>query len=323
VKPLLITLLLIANLWGVEVFKDASQWQRPDEIPFPKENPMTKEKIALGKKLFFDPILSRGHNLSCASCHDPRKGWSDGVQIAIGDQHRNGIRNSPTLLNSAYQFVYFWDGRAKSLEAQSLGPITSHVEMNLDLNEALKRIEASATYRQLFADVFPKEGITQKSLSQALATFQRTLVSGKSRFDRWIAGDASQLTAAEVKGFHTFLTRANCNVCHSSFRFSDQSFNNVGINNGDKGRANVKKRAIWHGAFKTPTLRDIAHTAPYFHDGSVATLEEAVAFCAKGSRDKNGTVSPILIDKALSEEEIESIVSFLHTLSEPVFEFSE
>jgi len=316
-------LLLVSFLFGSVLVADTidiSEWMRPNKIPAPKNNPITDEKIALGKKLFFDPILSRGNNISCMTCHNPLKGWSDADKVAIGDKGKKGTRNSPTILNSAYQYVYFWDGRAKSLEEQSLGPIASHVEMNLDPKEAVKKLQNDAIYPKMFQEVFPKEGITPETLAKALATFERTIVSGESRFDKFIAGDKSQLSAEELKGFYTFLNKGNCTVCHSGFRFSDQSFNNVGINNKDIGRAKVKKRDLWKGTFKTPTLRNVANSSPYFHDGSVSTLKETVEFCAKGSRDKNGTVSSVLIDKNLSEEEVVRIVKFLHTLSEPVID---
>ena len=317
-KSLALLALILSFVHSADVIKDKAEWIRPSIIPAPKDNPITKEKIALGKKLFFDPILSRANNISCMSCHDPVKGWSDSDKVATGDKGRKGPRNSPTILNSAYQYIYFWDGRAKSLEEQALGPIESHVEMNLSPEEAVKRLQKNAVYVKMFKEVFPDEELSTKTLAKALATFERSIVSGESRFDKWIAGDATQLTDAEAKGFHTFLTRANCNVCHGSFRFSDQSFNNVGIDNDDEGRAKIKNRTLWKGAFKTPTLRNIENSAPYFHDGSVATLKEAVEICAKGGRDKNASIANILVDKKLSDAEVESIVTFLHTLSEPV-----
>jgi len=294
------------------------EWTRPSTIPAPKNNPITKEKISLGKKLFFDPILSRGNNISCMTCHNPLKGWSDSDTVAIGDKGRKGERNSPTILNSAYQYIYFFDGRAKSLEEQALGPIESHVEMNLDPTEAVKKLQNNSLYREMFKTAFPNEKITTATLAKALATFQRTIVSGESRFDKYVNGDKTQLSKEELNGFYTFNKKANCTICHSGFNFSDQSFNNIGINNEDLGRGKVKKRTIWNGAFKTPTLRNISNSAPYFHDGSAATLKEAVAFCAKGSRDKKGDISKILIDKHLSEKEIIEIVNFLKTLSEPI-----
>ena len=303
---------------GLSADTSSSEWKRPHKIPTPKNNSLTKEKVALGKSLFFDPILSRANNISCATCHNPLKGWSDADPIAIGDKGAKGTRNTPTILNSAYQYIYFWDGRAKNLEEQALGPIATHTEMNLDPKEAVKKLQNNVMYQKMFQEVFPKEGITTQTLAKALASFERTIVSGESRFDAYIAGDKTQLSHQEIEGFSTFVNKANCIVCHSGFNFSDQSFNNVGIDNKDIGRAKIKNRDLWRGAFKTPTLRNIANSAPYFHDGSVKTLPEAVAFCARGDRDKNTTVSPILIDKKLDKNDIEKIVAFLHTLSEPI-----
>ena len=317
----LTVLLLWGTVYAADIIKNTAEWIRPNKVPAPKNNPITKDKIALGKKLFFDPILSRANNISCMSCHDPVKGWSDSDSVATGDQGRKGPRNSPTILNAAYQYVYFWDGRAKSLEEQSLGPISSHVEMNLEPKVVIEKLKKNVVYQEMFKKVFPKEGISVDTLAKALATFERSIVSGESRFDKWIGGDAKKLSDAEAKGFNVFLQKGNCNVCHGSFRFSDQSFNNIGIDNNDTGRAKVKKRALWHGAFKTPTLRNIANSAPYFHDGSVATLEEAVTICAKGGRDENASISSLLIDKNLTKKEVKSIVNFLHTLSEPVPDF--
>jgi len=318
-------LLLVCGVLGSSLLAESmqkSEWIRPTKIPTPKNNLITKEKIVLGKKLFFDPILSRANNISCMSCHNPLKGWSDADQIAIGDKGLHGIRNTPTLLNSAYQYIYFWDGRAKSLEEQALGPLSTHVEMNLDPKEAVKKLKTIPAYQVMFQKAFPKEGITVQTLAQALATFERTIVSGESRFDKYVGGDKTQLTDQEIKGFYTFVNKGNCTICHSGFNFSDQSFNNVGINNGDMGRGKIRKRALWKGTFKTPTLRNIVNTSPYFHDGSVKKLEDAVAFCAKGERDKNTTISLTLMDKHLSDKEIHGIVEFLHTLSEPVVDLT-
>lgn len=320
IKLFLVFALLGSLLTANELKK--SEWTRPSKIPTPKNNPLTYEKISLGKKLFFDPILSRGNNISCMSCHNPLKGWSDADKIAIGDKGQHGIRNTPTILNSAYQYTYFWDGRARSLEEQALKPLLEHAEMNLDPKEAVKKLQKDSVYQEMFQKAFPNEKITTQTLAKALAAFERTIVSGESRFDKYIAGDKTQLTHEEIKGFSIFLNKANCIVCHSGFNFSDQSFNNVGIDNSDIGRAKIKKRALWRGAFKTPTLRNISNSAPYFHDGSVETLKDAVSFCAKGDRDKNTRVSSTLIDKHLSENDINKIVKFLNTLSEPVVDLN-
>jgi len=320
IKFLLIMLLLGNYLQGSVIKK--KDWLRPDTIPSPKNNPLTKEKTLLGKKLFFDSILSRADNISCATCHNPLKGWSDADALAIGDKGEKGTRNSPSILNSTYQFIYFWDGRVSSLEEQALKPLLTHVEMNLDPKIAVKRLQKNPMYQKMFKDAFPSEDISTHTLAKALASFERTIVSGESKFDLFLKGDKTQLSEEETKGFYTFVNKGNCTVCHSTFLFSDQSFNNIGIDNNDIGRAAIKKRALWKGTFKTPSLRNVANTAPYFHNGSIKTLAEAVTFCAKGSRDKNATVSNLLLDKHLNTNEINQIVLFLHTLSEPVLDLN-
>lgn len=297
--------------------RNPEEWVRPEERPHPAFNLPTPEKISLGKKLFFDPILSRDKTLSCASCHDPAKGWSDGISIAIGDAGARGQRNTPTILNSAYQHVYFFDGRAENLEEQALGPIAAEVEMNLNPEKAVARLKNSPEYIAMFTAAFPKEGITVATLVKAIAVFERTIISKNSRFDRWVAGDPEAISVDEAEGFSIFQDKGNCTICHQGFNFTDQSFNNIGLGDKDVGRYKVKKREIWRGAFKTPTLRDIANSAPYFHDGSVRTLTDAVSICAQGGRkpyDKNKT--NLLVDKKLSQKQIEKIVLFLGTLSE-------
>jgi len=316
---LIASLFLLSNLSATDIFSDKSQWVRPSSVPYPQNNKLTDEKIRLGKKLFFDPILSRANNIACSSCHDPVKGWSDSDRVAIGDKGRRGTRNSPTILNSAYQHTFFWDGRASSLEEQSLGPIEAHVEMNLNPLEAVKKLKKIPEYQKLFKKAFAKEPISVETLAKALASFERSIVSGSSRFDKWVAGDNSKLSDEEVEGFQIFLEKGNCSICHSGFNFSDQSFNNVGIDSKDEGRAKVKKRAFWYGTFKTPTLRNIENSQPYFHDGSVEKLEDAVKICAEGGRDKEAkNKSELLMNKHLSEQEIKKITKFLKTLSEPV-----
>jgi len=316
---LIASLFLLSNLSAADIFSDKSQWVRPSSVPYPQNNKLTDEKIRLGKKLFFDPILSRANNIACSSCHDPVKGWSDSDRVAIGDKGRRGTRNSPTILNSAYQHTFFWDGRASSLEEQSLGPIEAHVEMNLNPLEAVKKLKKIPEYQKLFKKAFAKEPISVETLAKALASFERSIVSGSSRFDKWVAGDNSKLSDEEVEGFQIFLEKGNCSICHSGFNFSDQSFNNVGIDSKDEGRAKVKKRAFWYGTFKTPTLRNIENSQPYFHDGSVEKLEDAVKICAEGGRDKEAkNKSELLMNKHLSEQEIKKITKFLKTLSEPV-----
>ncbi len=291
-------------------------WLQPKNIPFPQDNPPTKEKIELGKLLFFDTRLSANDDISCASCHDPKKGWSDGLPKAVGDQNKVGRRNSPTLLNTAYLEKYFHDGRADSLEEQALGPIEAEVEMNMPIEKLVKKLNNIAGYKKLFAKAFGQEEITKENIVKAIASFERTIVSADTRFYRYITGDEQALSQVEQIGFDIFLNEGRCNSCHNGFNFTNESFNNVGLNDTkDLGVYELNKQKLWYGTFKTPTLLDIEKTAPYFHDGSVATLKEAVSLCGNGGRRPVTIRSPFFRDRGLSEEEVDFVVAFLKTLS--------
>jgi len=306
------------NIFLSKYFDNPKEWFQNEKINYPKDNLPTKEKILLGKKLFFDPILSRANNISCASCHDPVKGWTDAIPVAIGDKGAKGNRNTPTILNSAYQYKYFHDGRARSLEEQALGPIEAKVEMNLKPEDAVIKLQKSKEYKELFKKAFPKEGISVSTLAKAIATFERTIVSGNSDFDKWVNGDKTKLTQDEIDGFEIFVKKAECVSCHMNNNFTDHNFYNIGLNDKDIGRYAIKKREFWYGTFKTPTLRNIAKTAPYFHNGSIATLEEAVEICAKGGKNlKARNKTFMLLDRKLNKEDIKKVVLFLKTLNEP------
>ncbi len=295
--------------------EDLSKWLRPDAVPAPKDNQITPERIELGKFLYFDTRLSRDNTVSCATCHNPSLGWSDGQPKAIGIEGRQGPRNSPTVINTAYQRHQFWDGRAKSLEEQALGPIQADVEMDMDLDKLVERLNGIKGYRELFEKAYPGEGITKDTIAKAIATFERTVVSTEAPFDKYIKGDENAINANAKKGFALFTGKGKCNNCHDGFNFTDGSFHNLGLGDGDIGRYKLKKRAAWFHAFKTPTLRDVTLTGPYFHDGSVKTLEEATAICGNGGRFPNSkNLSPLIEDRGLTSDEIRLIVDFLKTL---------
>jgi len=295
--------------------EDLSKWLRPDTVPAPKDNQITPERIELGKFLYFDTRLSRDNTVSCATCHNPSLGWSDGQPKAIGIEGRQGPRNSPTVINTAYQRHQFWDGRAKSLEEQALGPIQADVEMDMDLDKLVERLNGIKGYRDLFEKAYPGEGITKDTIAKAIATFERTVVSTEAPFDKYIKGDEKAISANAKKGFALFTGKGKCNNCHDGFNFTDGSFHNLGLGDGDIGRYKLKKRAAWFHAFKTPTLRDVTLTGPYFHDGSVKTLEEATAICGNGGRFPNSkNLSPLIEDRGLTPKEIRLIVDFLKTL---------
>ncbi len=306
---LLLSTSLLAN-------KDANSWLRPDVIPAPADNPITKEKVLLGKLLFFDKRLSRSDTISCATCHNPRLGWSDGQAKAIGEQNRVGRRNSPTIINSAYQDSYFHDGRADTLEEQAIGPIEAEVEMNMPIDKLVKKLKNIKGYRELFFKAFGEEGISKDTIAKAIASFERTIISPEAAFDRWIAGDKDAISADAKEGFDIFLNVGKCESCHNGFNFTNGSFNNVGLGDrNDLGLYEITKSKIWYGSFKTPTLRDIEKSGPYFHDGSVKELEEAVRLCGNGGRRPVQLRSPFFRDRKLDTYEVKKIVSFLKTLT--------
>jgi len=298
-----------------------NHWLRSENIPQPKNNPITKQKVELGKLLFFDKRLSSTDIISCASCHDPKHGWSDGRSISLGVEDKKGRRNSPTIINSAYLNSFFHDGRANSLEDQARGPIEDKVEMNMPMEKLVEKLKKIKGYRELFFKIFGEEGITKENIVKAIATFERTLITSETPFDKWVKGDKNAISLNAKEGFLTFKKKGKCNNCHNGFNFTNESFNNVGL--GDKkdlGVYELSKSKIWYGSFKTPTLIDVEKTAPYFHDGSVKTLEEAVTICGNGGRKNAKTRSPFFRDRGLDKEDVSLVVAFLKTLTAPPIE---
>ena len=293
----------------------ANEFRRPTEIPFPDDNPYSEDKERLGKTLFFDRQLSASGAFSCATCHSPSYGWEDGMALAIGHGFKRTSRHTPTILNLAWGELFFWDGRAASLEEQALGPIAAPGEMNLPLDEAEQRVRQNPTYQRLFADAFPGQDITLDTIAKAIATYERTIVSAKAPFDKWVEGDADAISPAAQRGFQLFNGKGNCSVCHAGWRFTDDGFHDVGLASQDKGRASILPGVpVLEHAFKTPTLRNIAQRAPYMHDGSIATLREVVDFYNDGFV-KRDSLSMNIKELNLTDGEIDDIVSFLETLS--------
>jgi len=305
---------------------DMSKWIRPSEVPQPKDNKLTPERIELGKLLYFDTRLSRDDTVSCATCHHPHRGWTDLIPTskAVGFKGRVGPRNSPVILNSAYQKHQFWDGRVKTLEQQALGPIAAGVEMNMPVDQLVPKLNNIKGYVKLFEKAYPGEGLTKETIAKAIASFERTVVSTEAPFDKYIKGNKKAMSKKAKKGFEVFKGKAHCIDCHDGFNFTDGSFQNIGLNDGELkgkelGRYNVKKRAAWYGVMKTPTLRDVAKSYPYFHDGSVKTLEEATVICASGGRYEHNVKnrSDAMKDRHLTRTEVDEIVSFMKALSGP------
>lgn len=279
-------------------------------VKHPADNPSTPEKIELGKQLYFDPRLSIDKTVSCASCHDPAKGWSNGDAVATGVGNLKGGRSAPTVINAAYYTTQFWDGRAKSLEDQALGPIQNPIEMNMKMVDALKRVNEIQGYRDQFQKVFGSPEATDERVAKAIAAFERTVLSGDAPYDKFKAGDTSALSESALRGMKLFFSKARCSACHSGPNFSDSAFHNIGLDSKDPGRYEISKLKGDTGAMKTPTLREIAKTAPYMHNGSLKTLEEVVAHYNKGGNNNEFQDEEIFPLK-LNDQEQADVVTFI------------
>jgi cytochrome c peroxidase len=282
-------------------------------VPVPADNPLTAEKVELGKQLYFDPRLSCDDTVSCASCHDPKKGWSNGTPFATGVRSQVGGRSAPTIINSAYSELQFWDGRALRLEGQALGPIQNPIEMDHKLDDCVSKLNKIPGYKQQFQKVFGTD-VTAENIAKAIASFERTVLSGNAPYDKFKAGDSKALSAAAERGMKLFFGKAHCSACHTGPNFSDDSFHNIGVGmqaaKPDLGRYEVTKVLGDKGAFKTPTLREVARHSPYMHDGSLKTLEEVVEHY-----DKGGIANPQLDEEIsplkLTPSEKADLITFM------------
>jgi cytochrome c peroxidase len=296
-------------------------------VPIPADNPPTLETIALGRKLFYDPRLSKDNTLSCASCHNPNIGFADGRAIAQGVGGVIGIRNAPTLLNAAYSPLQFWDGRASSLEAQSAFPIADPVEMNQAHDVSVSKIRKDPAYQAEFARAFGPGPVTLSLIEKSLASFERTLLSGNSPFDQYQYGANKQaLSPAAIRGLAIFKDpkQGNCAVCHTIedryALFTNGTFHNIGAGVNaegemdDLGRFDQTKIQAEKGKFKTPTLRNVALTAPYMHDGSLKTLKDVVDFYAGGG-NSNPYLDQDIKPLHLSAQDRADLVAFLESLT--------
>ncbi len=281
----------------------------------PPDNLMTAEKIELGKKLFFDTNLSSDRSMSCATCHDEQTGWSNGQAFAVGIDGTVGTRNTPTLFNVAYNRFQFWDGRAATLEKQALGPILNPAEMMLTSHEEIvARVSEKPEYHELFSKAFD-DGITPTNVAKAIASFERTILAGDAPYDRFQNGDLDSLSPSAQRGMKLFFGgRARCGACHPAPFFTDSLFYNLGVgmdkDNPDLGRRNVTNMESSTGKFKTPTLRNIAMTAPYMHDGSMKTLDEVMEFYIKGGH-KNPYLDGDVVKIRMNAEEKQELITFM------------
>lgn len=292
-------------------------------IPWPENNPYSKEKAELGRLLYFDKRLSTNNTVSCATCHTVSGAFTDNLTVSIGIDGHQGTRNAPTVINAGYLKLLFWDGRAKSLEEQAEGPMQNPKEMTLykDPHEAhqqcLLRIKGIKGYQELFKQVFNKDHIDLEDVVAAIATFERTVLSGNSPFDKYVAGDKSAMTKEQIHGMRVF-KETGCVNCHPAPLFTDERFANIGVGmekkNPDLGRYEITKNKNDWGAFKVPMLREVEYTYPYMHDGCFSTLEEVVDYYNDGGF-KNPNLHPLMKPLHLSKEDKQALVAFLKALS--------
>lgn len=289
---------------------------KPFDVP--ADNPITEEKIALGKMLYFDKRLSADDSISCATCHDPKMAWTEHRATSEGIHKQVGPRNSPTIINSAYAPVQFWDGRAASLEEQASGPMENPIEMGMTLDGVVEKLSKVPGYVEAFEKAYGT-GVTKDGIVKAIATFERTVLSGNSRYDRYLHDEPDALNEQEKRGLELF--HKNCGTCHTAPVFSNFSYVNAGVGSDkaepDKGRMDVTGRERDMGKFRVPHLRDVEKTHPYFHDGSVESLEEAVAIMAAGGKENpNLSFTMKRVGEAnLTEQDQADIVAFLKSLN--------
>jgi len=287
-------------------------------LPIPEDNALTAAKVRLGRDLFRNAILSRDRTLACASCHDPRRAFTDGRSLAVGVEGKVGTRNAPTLINRAYGRSQFWDGRAHSLEQQVLEPIENPRELGAGVDTAVRRLVSSPLYRLRFRVAFGRD-VNAQDLARALASYVRTILAGDSPFDRYANGIANALSDEARSGLEIFRGKAGCSTCHSGPTMSDERFHNTGVawQGGewkDLGRFLVTGAAQDRSAFKTPTLREVDRTAPYMHDGSLSTLDAVIDYYDRGGNpapSRDADLKPL----GLTADEKRQLIAFLRSLT--------
>jgi cytochrome c peroxidase len=328
--------------------KPSAEWPKPEldpgiehreigllpRVEFPRDNPYSKGKAELGKALFFSPRLSSSGAIACASCHDPDLAWADGRTVAFGHDRQAGKRNTPSLMFSAFTRAQFWDGRAASLEDQVKGPIVAENEMAADPEAVIKRIAEAPELARMFVETFGDPSVTMDRIASAIATFERTMVIGRSRFDAFVSGrNRNALSDSAVRGLHLFRTTARCMNCHNGPAFTDGNFHNLGLTYykrqyEDLGRYHVTRNPKDVGKFKTPSLRNVARTEPLMHNGlfdlpGVLRMYNAgmAANPPRTDEQRNDPMYPVksvhLRSLGLNQQDLEDLQGFLESLSEP------
>jgi len=290
----------------------------PTDPPFPQFNPPSVAKIELGKRLFFDPILSGENSISCASCHNPAYAWTDLEQFSRGETGIPRPRRTPSLQDVGWNILFARDGRVETLEGFILGPIAHAEEMNQDLDLLPQELASTTIYPGRFEAAFGNRTINLDGISQSLAAYVRTLRSATSPFDRWIAGDSAAMSGSAQAGFVLFTGKAGCSQCHSGWRFTDQQFHDIGIKTDDKGRGKLKPNIVYlQHAFKTPSLRNVAIRPPYMHNGSLDNLEKVIEHYQSGFISRPSTSSKIQ-PLYLTDQEKLNLSEFLKNLTDDI-----
>lgn len=315
--------------------RPSSQWPNPfvdegiewKELGILPESPIAQHKdslkniIELGKTLFFDTRLSGSGKISCATCHQPELNWTDGKEKSVGHEGALTKRNAPTIQNTWFYKKLFWDGRARDLQDQAFGPIVSESEMHSEMPEVMIKLRVIKGYRELFKKAYGDEGIDPDRMTEAIATFEKTVTSNKSRFDKFLEGDRDALTNSELRGLHLFRTRARCMNCHSGPLFSDDRFHNIGFSGSDAGQYSVSHLDADSGKFKTPSLRDVMKTGPWMHDGKEKDMGVIIAELnrADGPARKSNLIKPL----GLSSKDQKDLLAFLNAISSPPLLFQK
>ncbi|MCW8935229.1 MAG: c-type cytochrome [Gammaproteobacteria bacterium] len=315
-----LNIIIFASLLSMQA--QATIWEAlPEVAPAPADNPTTADKVELGKMLFMDPRFSSTGTISCNSCHNIMEGGDDSRRVSMGVHGKTGARNSPTVWNSAFHSVQFWDGRAASLEDQAKGPVSNPVEMGMkDVETAMQRVRAIPGYKPVFEKVFGQGGMTIDNAAKAVAAFERTLITPNSPYDKYVKGDKKAMSKQQVTGMNKFAA-IGCTACHSGAAFNgpqqkpgegfytkfptfDSEYVSKYNLDKDKGREEATGKSADRDMFRVPTLRNITDTAPYFHNGSVNDLAEAVRVMAKTQ-----------LNQTLPEKDVKDIVAFLGALT--------
>lgn len=312
--------------WPKPFIDPGVQWEELGILPASPvdlQNDSVKNVVELGKALFFDTRLSGAEKISCATCHKPELNWTDGVEKSLGHEGAINKRNSPTIQNSWFYKRLFWDGRSGSLQDQAFAPINSASEMHSDMPDVMRKLRRINGYKELFKKAFHSGGISPDNMAEAIATFEKTVVSNKSRFDKFLEGDKKAVTINELKGLHLFRTKARCMNCHNGPMFSDNQFHNNGFFfpsqiSKDKGLYVFSHVDADTGKFKTPSLRDVARTGPWMHDGSQHSLADILEVYNRGGVAR---YDPLIIKIDLSKREKKDLLAFLNAISAPPVDF--